>query len=122
MQPASYKYVMFANLRRFDALWETPHRLNAIFRGQIRRRFSLTGQFRLECGLSAPTPWPHRGVGLAVYNVVVAVVDIIIIILALNDDLLAVLDKLADDDRLIRDIAGDAIRIEEIDRVEGVRL
>jgi N-acetylmuramoyl-L-alanine amidase len=31
--------------------------------------------------------------------------------LALHDDLLAVLDKLAEDDRLIRDITGDAIRI-----------
>jgi hypothetical protein len=49
-------------------------------------------------------------------ELVFGVVDVI---LALDDDLLAVLEKLADDDRLICDVAGDAIRVEEIDRLEG---
>jgi hypothetical protein len=43
---------------------------------------------------------------------------IVDVILALDDDLLAVFEKLAEDDRLIGDIPGDAIRVEEIHRVE----
>jgi len=46
------------------------------------------------------------------------VFGIVDVVPALDDDLLAVLQKLAEDDRLIRDITGDAIRIEEIHRIE----
>jgi hypothetical protein len=41
------------------------------------------------------------------------VLGIVNVIPALDDDLPAVLEELAEDDRLIRDITGDAIRIEE---------
>ena len=50
------------------------------------------------------------------------VFGIVDVVLALDDDSLAVLDELAEDDRLIRDITGDAIRIEEIHRVEQIGL
>ena len=50
------------------------------------------------------------------------VFGIVDVILALDDDLLAVLDELAEDDRLIRDIACDTIRIEETHRVEQIGL
>jgi hypothetical protein len=46
------------------------------------------------------------------------VLGIVDVIPALDDDLLAVLEELAEDDRLMRDITGDAIGIEEIHRVE----
>ena len=46
------------------------------------------------------------------------VFGIVDVVPALDDDLLAVLEELAEDDRLIRDITGDAIRIEEVHRVE----
>jgi hypothetical protein len=36
----------------------------------------------------------------------------------LDDDLLSVFEELAEDDRLIRDVRGDAIRVEEVHRVE----
>ena len=50
------------------------------------------------------------------------VFGIVDVVLALDDDPLAVLDELAEDDRLIRDITGDAIRVEEIHRVEQIGL
>jgi hypothetical protein len=39
-------------------------------------------------------------------------------LLALDDDSLAALDELAEDDRLIRDVTGDAIRVEKIYGIE----
>ena len=50
------------------------------------------------------------------------VFGIVDVILALDDDLLAMLEELAEDDRLICDITGDAIRVQEIYRVEQIGL
>ena len=44
------------------------------------------------------------------------------IILAADDDLLSVFYDLRDDDVLVRHLAGDAVRAQEVDRVKGVRL
>jgi hypothetical protein len=42
------------------------------------------------------------------------------VVLAVDDDLLLVLEKLGDDDRLIRHVARYAIRVEEVDRLEEI--
>ena len=44
------------------------------------------------------------------------------VILAVDDDLLFGLQYLADDDVLIRDITRDAVAVQEVDRVEQIRL
>jgi hypothetical protein len=46
------------------------------------------------------------------------VFGIVDVVLSLDDDLLAVLEELAEDDSLIRNVTGDAIRVEEVHGVE----
>jgi hypothetical protein len=44
------------------------------------------------------------------------------VVLGVDDDLLAVLQELVDDDGLIRHLAGNAISAKKIDRIEDIRL
>src|SRR5258708_6134139 len=50
------------------------------------------------------------------------VLGIVDVVLAADDDLLAVLEEFADDNGLVCHFAGDAVRAEEIDRVEQSKL